>query len=91
MLFRSDADERARNNALANKNLFTREGIYEDALVVAILKAGDAWRGWDKEHGAKLQSYLTSAGVPLETARAARQMTAASVEKIPAELREIKP
>jgi len=84
---KEDADERARDNALANKNLYTREGIVTE-LGDPLLSAANAWKNYDKDTGAKLQTYLTTAGLTVEQAKAARALATAGVEKIPAELRE---
>lgn len=84
---KEDADERARENALANKNLFTRAGI-EEELAAPLAAAANAWKNYDKDTGAKLQAYLTTAGLTVEQAKAARAMATAGAEKIPATLRE---
>lgn len=83
---KEDADERARDNAIANKNLYTRAGI-EAELGEPLLAAAAAWKNYDQDTGAKLQAYLTGQGLTVEQAKAARAIATGGVEKIPAELR----
>ena len=84
---KEDADARARDNAIAERNIFTREGI-EAELAAPLTTAANAWRNYDKDTGAKLQAYLVSQGLTAEQARAARALAVEGVEKIPAELRQ---
>lgn len=68
---KEDADERARENALANSLLHTRDGVKDELWENGLKDIAEHWKRADKSTGARLRKILQAAAVPEATIQAA--------------------
>lgn len=82
--------EKIRDNALATKQLQTREGI-ENEIGIPLAAVAAKWKNYEKETGAKLKSLLAGAGVPPEIIKQAIHIATAGVQEPMEKLRAALP
>lgn len=79
-VYAQDEIKKIRDNALANSQLHTREGI-EKQIAEPLAAIAAKWKNYEKETGTKLKSLLAGAGVAPELIRQTIHVATAGVQE----------
>ena len=90
-LLREQADELARENALAEKRLYTLEAVEDKLWLKGLARVREAWTQYPKTTGLKLRSILAAAGVASDVIERAVSEAVDGVTEPLARLRESLP